>query len=63
MLLRCEDCGALCDYGEGWIARLIDDDEEPGQASYVVHYCPACAAREFDFVPKQGIARIARDAS
>jgi hypothetical protein len=49
-MLRCEECDAVCDYGAGWIAHLIDDDEEPEQGTSVVDYCPACAAREFGFV-------------
>jgi hypothetical protein len=47
MVLRCEECDALCDYGEGWIAHLVDDEEEPEQDAYVVVFCPRCAAREF----------------
>jgi hypothetical protein len=57
MLLRCEECDAVCEYAEGWIAHLIDDDEEPKQDSFVVHYCPACAAREFGFVSKKPLGR------
>jgi hypothetical protein len=34
----------------GWIAVIVDDEEEADVGAYVVTYCPACAKREFGFV-------------
>ena len=47
MMLRCEECDAVCEYAEGWIAYRIEDEERP-EAPYVVVYCPRCAEREFE---------------
>lgn len=44
MMLRCEECHAVCEYAAGWIAYRIDDEEEPE----IVVYCPQCAEREFE---------------
>jgi hypothetical protein len=57
MVLRCEECNALCDYGAGWIAYLLDDEEDRLQDSCVVVYCPTCAAREFGFASKRKLER------
>ena len=45
MMLRCEECHAVCEYAAGWIAYRIDDEEEP-EAPYVVMHCPQCAERD-----------------
>jgi len=39
-VLRCQECGAETETGEGWRAYLTIDDE-------TAVYCPACARREF----------------
>ena len=46
MTLRCVECGATSETGEGWMAALADttDDEEPDE---IVLYCPECWRREF----------------
>jgi hypothetical protein len=44
MMLRCEECHAVCEYAAGWIAHRIDDEVEPE----VAVYCPQCAEREFE---------------
>jgi len=33
--------------GRGWIALIVDDEEEPETPDYVVTYCPTCTEREF----------------
>ena len=50
-MLRCEECDAVCQYGEGWVAYRVGDDETPAAASaHVVAYCPTCAERKFRVV-------------
>ena len=44
-MLRCQECGAETETGEGWRAYLTIDDE-------TAVYCPACARREFS-TPKE----------
>jgi len=44
-VLRCQECGAETETGEGWRAYLTIDDE-------TAVYCPACARREFS-TPKE----------
>ena len=50
LVLRCEECSSRSDDGRGWIAVIVDDEEEADVGAYVVTYCPACAKREFGFV-------------
>jgi hypothetical protein len=52
--LRCEECGRTADErAVAWVAMLAEDLEEDEYATVIV-YCPACAAREFDIVPRRG---------
>jgi hypothetical protein len=51
-LVRCEECRCISEDARDWIAKLIDDDEEPEYESFVVLYCPACAKREFQRQPR-----------
>jgi hypothetical protein len=48
-LVRCVECRCIGEDARDWIAKLIDDGEEPGYESFVVLYCPACAEREFQW--------------
>ena len=45
-MLRCEECGAKSETGEGWLAVLTVDNE-------AVVYCAECAEREFDSDPSR----------
>jgi hypothetical protein len=48
-MLLCEECESSSADGFGWIAVVVNDEEETEQDAYVVTYCPACALREFAF--------------
>jgi hypothetical protein len=50
--VRCEERRCISEDARDWIAKLIDDDEEPGYESFVVLYCPDCAEREFQRQPR-----------
>jgi hypothetical protein len=50
--VRCEQCGCTSEDARDWIAKLIDDEDEPEYESFVVLYCPACAEREFERQPR-----------
>jgi hypothetical protein len=50
--VRCEERRCISEDARDWIAKLIDDDEEPDYESFVVLYCPACAEREFQRQPR-----------
>jgi hypothetical protein len=52
VVLRCEECEGVSEDALGWIALLINDEEEPDEDAYVVTYCPECAAREFPHISK-----------
>ena len=41
-----------CEEARGWIAHIVEDDEEPDADSYVVTYCPLCALLEFHRAPR-----------
>jgi hypothetical protein len=46
-MLRCEECRrAAAEECRGWVAYKVDEPDEPGR-TFVVVYCPGCAAREF----------------
>jgi hypothetical protein len=49
-LVRCVECRCISEDARDWIAKLIDDDEEP--ESSVVLYCPDCAEWEFERQPR-----------
>ena len=53
-VLKCEECQRSSETGLGWIALIVDDDEDSDWETYVVTYCPACAAREFEYRLKRG---------
>jgi MoxR-like ATPase len=38
--VRCEECRCISEDARDWIAKLIEDDEEPDSESFVVLYCP-----------------------
>jgi hypothetical protein len=47
-MLRCEECECVTKDAWGWIAKVVDVDEEaPAEAPYTTVYCPVCAEREF----------------
>jgi hypothetical protein len=56
-VLQCEECKAISETGEGWVAFLVSDEEERAVELHaaefcaaqrqVVVYCPECAKREF----------------
>lgn len=48
-ILRCEECPAATDDAVGWIALIVDDEEEPEPECSVAYYCPVCAEKEFKF--------------
>jgi hypothetical protein len=50
--VRCEECRCISEDARDWIAKLIDDDEEPDYESFVVLYCPDCAEWEFERQPR-----------
>ena len=50
LVVRCEECPSRSETAQGWIALIIDDEEEPDVDPYVVAYCPNCAQREFGFL-------------
>jgi ribosomal protein L44E len=58
VMLRCEECDAMCEYAEGWLAYRIDDEDESEGPGYVAVYCPQCAEREFESVRRgsKGVA-------
>jgi hypothetical protein len=43
--VHCEERRCISEDARDWIAKLIDDDEEPDYESFVVLYCPDCAER------------------
>jgi hypothetical protein len=45
--LQCEECWRLSEDAAGWIAKVVDPDDDPDVESYVVTYCPDCAEHEF----------------
>jgi len=51
-VLRCEECSCVTEDALGWIATVIDDEEELDFEAYVVAYCPRCAEREFERRPR-----------
>ena len=46
-VVRCQECDCVSEDAREWIAKIVEDDEEPETEHYVVLYCPACAEREF----------------
>ena len=50
--LRCEECGCLSEEARDWIAKIVEDDEDPDADTYVVTYCPLCALLEFRRAPR-----------
>src|SRR5215203_2896752 len=54
VVLRCEECECVSEDALGWIALVIDDEEEPDQDAYVVAYCPECTTREFPRISRRG---------
>lgn len=62
-VLRCEECHVVCEYAKGWIAHLIQDDEEPDHDSYAVLYCSAWAARDFGWVSSRSDGSRSPDSS
>ena len=51
MQLACEECDRVTDNAHGWIAKVVEDDDELDTHLCVIFfYCPTCAEREFDFV-------------
>lgn len=50
MRLACEECHHVTDEACGWIAKVIEDDDEFEIDPFLVFYCPTCAEREFSFV-------------
>ena len=53
-VLKCEECQCSSETGFGWIALIVDDEDDPEWEPYVVAYCPACAARELEYRLKRG---------
>jgi hypothetical protein len=54
-VLKCEECRRSSESAFGWIALIVEDEDgDPDWEPYVVTYCPACAAREFDYRLKRG---------
>jgi hypothetical protein len=50
MPLASEECGRVTDDAHGWIAKVVEDDDELDTHLCAFFYCPSCAEREFDFV-------------
>ena len=50
MSLACEECHHVTDDAYGWIAKVVEANEELEIDAFVVFYCPICAEREFSFV-------------
>jgi len=55
-VLRCEECQRTSENGFGWIALIIEGEDDLKWEPYVVTYCPACAARELDYRLKRRLA-------
>ena len=53
-VLKCEECQRSSEAGLGWIALIVNDEQDPDWETYVVTYCPACAAREFEYRLRRG---------
>ena len=47
VVLHCEECERVSLEGRGWMAFIVEDEDEPETPAYVVSYCPTCAEREF----------------
>jgi hypothetical protein len=46
--VQCEECWCLSEGAEGWIAKVVEaDEDDPDAEPYVVTYCPECTEREF----------------
>jgi hypothetical protein len=53
-VLRCTECDCVSEEAPGWVALIIDEPDglsPPGIASY----CPPCAARVLEYMPRAGI--------
>jgi len=53
-VLCCTECDCVSRTGPGWIAVIVDDPEDsapPGVATY----CPPCAARVLEYLPRAGV--------
>jgi hypothetical protein len=50
VVLHCEECAGISLNGRGWIALIIDDEEDPETPACVASWCAACAEREFGLV-------------
>jgi hypothetical protein len=55
----CHECGSWTGDGMGWIAHLVVDPDDARIAAEAVVYCPACAAREFEYVSARPLLRSA----
>ena len=52
--MRCQECRCVSRTAPGWIAKLVDDDEEaPDENPCLAFYCPVCAEREFSLATKR----------
>ena len=48
--LRCKECSCIGERARGWIAKIVEDEEQAAPGTCVVSYCPVCAEREFEWV-------------
>jgi hypothetical protein len=52
--LSCTECDCVSRTGPGWIAVIVDDPDDEVLPS-VAAYCPPCAARVLEYVPRAGV--------
>ena len=53
-VLSCTECACVSSTAPGWVAVIVDDPDD-GTAPSVASYCPPCAARVLEFVPRAGV--------
>jgi hypothetical protein len=53
-VLGCTECDCVSRTGPGWVAVIVDDPDDTALPS-VASYCPPCAARVLEYVPRAGV--------
>jgi hypothetical protein len=53
-VLSCTECECVSRTGPGWVAVIVDDPDDPGPPG-IATYCPPCAARVLEYLPRAGV--------
>jgi hypothetical protein len=53
-VLACTECACISRTAPGWVAVIVDDPDDDSPPS-VAPYCPPCAARLLEYLPRAGV--------